>query len=1308
MMGSNDTPSGDREELGDYRLQFPIARGGMGEIWYAVDRRTGEPVAIKRLLGTEGKEIQPYRARLIREARALEQLRHPNIVRYLGSGQDSHGQPYLVMEFLEGESLAASFKRTILGLEQVLDYTQQALRGLQYCHARSVIHRDLKPENIFLVPRDGGQQVKLVDFGLVLLGGDATRLTRAGDLLGTLHYLSPEQAKSAGRVDHRTDIYAMGVFMYRLTTGRLPFQGHQPLTILLEIVTEIPERPRRLNPALPAWLEQVILKAMARNPEERFASAREMREALDRPLSDESLSFPPTLMMDRPGEVAGISEASTLGLEHRLVSLLCTKPVAADDEQEASVTAIETNGGVVHRVVSGEVLGVFGVEQTLGDEPRRAVEAGMAVREALGTRVKLLAATVHVVAGEGLHFDASGLDEITEKLDRLPPGDLFLDHVIRQLVEDHIEVKRVEGHDAVGKYSRARPSRRRVLEVETPTVGRETELAALRAAFRRAVQNKEPEAALMAGPAGIGKSRLLSELLPELREESSLCLEARAEPAKGKTPYSLLAQAVAQRAGIHLGQDVQQRRSALSNLLLRYIPAADQHSTSVFMGEAVGIPFDESPSLVAARSDPKVMRERILLAFERFLGAAAERGTVCVCLEDLHWADEESLQLCERLLDRLDRAPLFLLGTSRPELLVRRPHLLRDADAVRVDLRPLGRRVVRRLLRVILGPKILPETEDLIIDWSDGNPYFVEELITWMVGQQVLTRGEDGWYVSGDTASLDLPAGIEGVIQGRLDQLPAQLTSLLRAAAVMGETFWESACEAMGFPDAGLQLRELQTANFVTVHGESRIQSTREWRFCHALLAQVAYQKLLQDHRQPLHLKAACWLERIGETDAALLAHHFSLGGDQLQAAHYRERAAARWLADGNLQRSIDCYKAALCDGVSPSQRAERLVGLARAYCLHGQYERAWQSLDQVSPEDLQERLEAEVLFVRGRILFGKGRLTKGESMLRRAFEVASEGGDECLAFDIRHTLFTTIWAQGRYVDAGKVAASLLDEARRDGRIDHLCVAKLAYSYFHLVEGDLSSAVRLTTEAVAHAREIGHFYREVDCLTLQGTARQLAGLYDQAHTSLEEARAVASRLRTAYHLANIAACQGRLSQDRGAVDEAVAYYEEAFQQSESLGDRRNMCHSLASRAMALCQRCQGEDLTRAVEAASSARDLAEDGLPPMVIEAWLAMAHVNRALGQLNEACANALTAVDAMEALGTHDSHEVECLLMAHDMLRATGKANEAREMIRTARLLVEERAGRISDELIRESYRQDVASHSRVEELWLSYQEA
>jgi tetratricopeptide (TPR) repeat protein len=255
-----------------YRLDSELGRGGMGTVYRATDLQLQREVAVKVLSATS--QTSEARERLIREARSAAALNHPHIVTIHDVGE-ANGWPFLVMEFVAGPLLSQARPAD---LARVVEIAAQICAALEHAHANKIVHRDLKPDNVLLSGFGVSNTVKLADLGLAL-PAQAARISRAGMIVGTAAYMAPEQALGQP-IDGRTDLYALGVLLYELTTGRLPFTGDDPLTIISQHVHAPVVPPRVLRSEIPRALEAIILRLLAKDAAQRFASASETRMAL--------------------------------------------------------------------------------------------------------------------------------------------------------------------------------------------------------------------------------------------------------------------------------------------------------------------------------------------------------------------------------------------------------------------------------------------------------------------------------------------------------------------------------------------------------------------------------------------------------------------------------------------------------------------------------------------------------------------------------------------------------------------------------------------------------------------------------------------------------------------------------------------------------------------------------------------------------------------------------------------------------------------------------------------------------------------
>jgi beta-lactam-binding protein with PASTA domain len=261
------------QKIGDrYTLQERIGSGGMADVWVAADATLGRRVALKFLHESFGEDEQ-FIERFRREATAAAGLQHPNIVGIYDRGEFD-GRHFIAMEYVEGASLKDLINRG-LSVAESIEIVRQILAGARFAHERGIIHRDLKPQNVLI---DGEGRARVTDFGIARAG--ASEMTQTGSVLGTAQYLSPEQAQGL-ETTATSDIYSVGILLYECLTGRVPFDADSTVAVALKQVSEQPKPPSQVKPSIPHALDGVVLKALAKDPADRYATAAEFSRALD-------------------------------------------------------------------------------------------------------------------------------------------------------------------------------------------------------------------------------------------------------------------------------------------------------------------------------------------------------------------------------------------------------------------------------------------------------------------------------------------------------------------------------------------------------------------------------------------------------------------------------------------------------------------------------------------------------------------------------------------------------------------------------------------------------------------------------------------------------------------------------------------------------------------------------------------------------------------------------------------------------------------------------------------------------------------
>jgi eukaryotic-like serine/threonine-protein kinase len=317
LVPGGDLPAG--YVVGEYRIDKVLGRGGMGTVYAGVQPVIEKRVAIK-LLNAQFSADEGLVRRFVDEARAVNRIRHANIIDIFSFGQIADGRQYFVMEYLEGSTLAERMEKGDLTADEMPSFLTQICDALDAAHGENIVHRDLKPENVWIVtPKRGKPFVKLLDFGIAkLLSSGERSTTQTGMVMGTPHYMSPEQCHGKA-IDHRTDIYAMGVMLYQLYSGRLPFSGETFAEILAKQIIDTPPPPSKYA-SVPPELDKLIMRCLSKDPAGRPQTAKELGQMLSsilagaaariakasgQPTSATTLSASAIEMRDKLTEVGG-------------------------------------------------------------------------------------------------------------------------------------------------------------------------------------------------------------------------------------------------------------------------------------------------------------------------------------------------------------------------------------------------------------------------------------------------------------------------------------------------------------------------------------------------------------------------------------------------------------------------------------------------------------------------------------------------------------------------------------------------------------------------------------------------------------------------------------------------------------------------------------------------------------------------------------------------------------------------------------------------------------------------------------------
>jgi class 3 adenylate cyclase/tetratricopeptide (TPR) repeat protein len=832
--------------------------------------------------------------------------------------------------------------------------------------------------------------------------------------------------------------------------------------------------------------------------------------------------------------------------------------------------------GTLVQLMGDAILAFFGAPIAHEDDPERACRAGLDITaraaeyakkiqdekgiEGFGVRVGVNTGLVVVgEVGSDLRVAYTAIGDPINLAARMeqnaPAGGVLITHDTYRHVRGVFDVQRQEPLRVKGKgepvltylVQRAKPrafrlETRGVEGIETRTIGREAELHNLQEAYFDAVEGGETRVAIVSGDAGVGKSRLLYEFLSwaELRPERYYLFKGRAQAQTRMTPYAVMRDLFANRFQI-LETD-----SAATALIKFRAGTAGllEPDRADLVGHLAGFEFSSSQAvsnLLGSGSFAQLATAYLL----QYLRALVAQQPVVIALEDLHWADDSSLDLVDRIVTQMPKARLLLVCLARLALFERRPHWGEGREAyVVLSLKALSRRNSRALVAEILKrvESIPEDLSTLIVDGAEGNPFYVEELIKMLIEDGVITRplvppgvggsqGEEQWRVElPRLKGLHVPATLTGVLQARLDSLPRQAREALERASVVGRIFWDGAVAALATEEApvvsGEQLRPLldtaRQRELIFQREHSSFGGTQEYIFKHVILHDVTYETVLLKVRKVYHKQVAQWLEanageRVSEY-AGLIAEHYERAGETQLAARWLTRVATAARHGGASREAIAA--------------AERALAL-------------------LSEGDKAAR--AELLWVVGGVHLDLGNYSQAREKLDAGLALAREAGDRKTAALILIKLAFLASLQGPFAGMLSLASEALALARAYGDQDLEAEALIQMGS---AADNPALKARYFERSLALYRKTGSKWGIALCLIYLGELARAQADYARAKQYYEEAltigREVGPRagIDCLFNLGEVAAAQN----DPAA---ATRYHREALVMARDIGWRRH-------------------------------------------------------------------------------------------------------------------------------------------------------
>jgi hypothetical protein len=1270
---------------GRFELRKRAGTGGMGEVFQGLDTETGRLVALKILHDADDRD------RFDQEARALTELHHPAIVRPVAYGMTSTGEPYLAMEWLEGEDLSSLLRRRRLGVDEALRLTRRIASALGEAHSLGLIHRDIKPANLF-IEHDDVSQVRLLDFGIARFQGQA-RLTRTNSPLGTPGYMAPEQARGDPELTPALDIFSLGCVLFEMLAGRPAFEGQHMMAILAKVIfMEAPPLEAScpgIAPELAALVARMLAKEPTARPQDGMALVAELTaiealvapsEAVDRlprPVP------PPGSLTEHEQRMVSVVMIGCGGLSGQAAADWALPPEVWRTAQEA--------GGCQERLADGSIAITFGGPGVVKDQ------VALAARFALALRAHDRAVPMALATGRGATRKASALGEAIERAAQRialhqagAPGPLpvAIDSTTAALLELRFEWREgTAGPELWGERDRAETART-LLGKPTPYVGRDIELRMFEQAFDTCVEEPSAQVFLVTSPAGMGKSRLAREFIQSIRRRSpeTALWQGRADSSRAGSSLHLLGHALRGALGLQSGDTPEVQREKLLLRFTRPGAPAEGLRLSEFLGELVGIPFPEpgSPQLAAARRDPQLMAEQLQRAFEDFLLAESATRPVVLILDDLHWGDAASVRFVDQALQRARNLPVFVLGLARPEVHARFPRLWSGRAPQEIRLRSLSSRASERLVRAMLGETLPgPELEQLVAR-AEGNAFYLEELI------RAVAEGQSA-----------LPDTVVAMVQSRLAGLEPDARRVLRAASFYGESFWRGAVVAllggMRTNQALDWLLLLVQREVLVRRPESRLPGEEEFTFRHALLREGAYALLTEEDRVLGHRLAGQWLEQHGESDALALAEHFEKGGERERAAAHYVRAAERAAEADDAEAILSCTERGLrCCGPVGEQRGALLSLKASVHVGREQYAEAIalgsEALDLLPAGSRRWYMTFHHLFPA--VVFSQSAAFMDYA--RRFLEVSPS--PEARTEYIRSAGW--LFAMLELTASKETAYSLLARLRQESaHLDPNDSSSWSYvraceaNHYHLGEGAPWSCLQANADSVRWAEQAELWRHRCILASFQGKALMDLGDHAGAEAVLRENLKVAERRNEAMPLSYARAYLARLlalvaPPERLDEPEQLVHAAIASKNLSLLGTAHGLLAELALR--------RGELETADAEARTACEWVKP--FPPVSWELVALRIRTLLALGRAQEALALGEETLQLFQRIGMAGQGELELRLAVVEAREAAGQPEAAREMLRLTLPRLRLRVENIPEAAARARYLTQVPVNARL----------
>jgi class 3 adenylate cyclase/tetratricopeptide (TPR) repeat protein len=1027
--------------------------------------------------------------------------------------------------------------------------------------------------------------------------------------------------------------------------------------------------------------------------------------------------------------------------------------------QNALSKAISAHHGTVAQYLGDGILAFFGSKQASEHDPENAIRAAldahaavsaMPVAEKVQLRVGIHTGLVVVgELGDAVHkeFTASGdaMNLAARLQSAAPAGGTLISHDTYRYVRGVFDMTPRPPLSVKGKSeplqtylvrrAKPRPFRsvtRGVAGVETRTIGRDAEMQALKQAYLKAYEGHGMMWAQLLGEPGVGKSRLLVDLTDwlDLREENFRLLRARAFTDDTNQPFALVRRMWFDRFQIAEDTPLESAETKWVDHFREFSGLQDYEEPAHALGLLVGLTFENSPHIKGMRNDPTQVMGRAMVVSRELVRAVRREYPIVILLEDLQWTDSASWEyLIEVFLDSsvgVQDNGLFILGAARndwhpPEQLdaLVESSTLDGKDTEKwgmlINLSPLSDIATRQLAQELLQRAVeVPDgVIDLLVERSEGMPYFIEEIINWFIDHEILNTLSEQWkFLPEKLKAQPLPATLQHLLLTRLSSLSQPERDALQRGAIFGRHFWTGGVEALGIPSGEETLSHLQPRGFVEAQPESAFQGDTEWSFHHNLLQEVTYESVLKRERAGLHKVAAGWLEtqalQAGRLDefAGLLGDHYERAGELSTAVDWYLRAGMRTFAKGAPREASEFYTQALklLPPIDRERRWQALLGREEALSVLADAE-PWKAdindLLELAGSFEDENYLAEAYLRQAKFGMSSGDIPISDHASREAFATARRCGNEA----IEAKALVLIAVVGIHRDDKLAAVEHVEEALQlarsigDENVLAYVLFRAAFCYGEI--GNFARWYPLYIEQIELNHHLGNRIQEAMALGNFASSHLGSGLYKQARVLLEHAiqitQSVGAHRLLAYDLMNL----GDVYRVTGDLRKAHQLMEQALQEISSTPDARGKAYALGGLGLVLFEMDDPSGASRRIR---EAHELAlSHGLSGLACETTIGLAACAVILGQLDEASKYVHEGWDYLKAHGwTGMGYPGKAYLTCAEIFDALGDTDNFQAVLDIGYKALLEVADTKNISEWRQSFLENVPEHRALIEMW------